>query len=150
MRQTTAPLSCRLVKILSSLSSWSGPQHRGDEVACAGAYLPFLRDKIRVMIHVTRWPNPFLPCPQAPSESFLLVEATLPCMWPWLKQLGMSNHKAVITICSVACEVCWLQNSAQPMLLRDRPDWSDLFWLEVWTLLLLPRETPSPIAPGLF
>lgn len=27
-------------------------------------YLPFLRDKIRVMIHVAAWPNPFLPCPQ--------------------------------------------------------------------------------------
>lgn len=64
-RSSSVLLACEDI-----LFSWSGPPHSDDEVACGCTYLPFLRDKIRVMIHVTRWPYPFLPCPQAPFESF--------------------------------------------------------------------------------
>lgn len=46
------------------------------------SYLPFLRDKIRVMTHVAAPPDPFLPCPQlllrvAFSTSYHALHVTL-------------------------------------------------------------------------
>lgn len=132
-----------------TLFSWSGPPHTGDEVACdSSTCLPFLRDKIRVMIHVTRWPYPFLPC----HKLLLRVSFSISrpaCDPDW-------NRYGCLIIKQLSYSVQWLMRCAgsrtlhSPILHRDWPDQSDLFLLEVWTLFLIQRQTPCLVIPSRF